>query len=121
MAKIGNVKRLWQTAYRRVRREEPDLEHDSAYWERMSPDSMSLETFYRTYSFAVLFTGMKVSVIESLDEEIAAALFGFNIDQIAENPEGARENLLNVFGHRQKADAIISTALRPRTALGNGN
>lgn len=112
MAKIGNVKRLWQTAYLRVRREEPDLERDIEYWEGLSPQSASLERFYRVYCFAVLFTGMKVAVIESLEEEIATALFGFNIDEIADNPEGARENLLTVFGHRQKAAAIIATALR---------
>lgn len=109
---LGNVRRLWETAYREVREVEPDLDDQILYYETNRPESHTLQGFYETYVWAIYFTGMKVSVIESKSEQIAGALQGFDVATIAAEPDEVRDELLAVFGHRKKAEAAIATAIR---------
>lgn len=112
MSKLGNLGRVWKTAWREVRESEPDLDEQVEYWESNRPENHDLTAFYETYVWAVYFTGIKVAVIEAISDQIATALREFDLDAIASDPETVRTGLLNVFGHRQKADSVIATALR---------
>ena len=64
----------------------------------------------REYAWVVFNSGMRNSVIEAKWQDLCKAFRWFNLKSILDDEEAVRQDVLNVFGHNGKVDAVIEMA-----------
>ena len=90
---------------------EAGFKKEMAWQEMVSVDQLTESYFLQEHAWVTLVAGMKEMVVRNLFQEFSKIFFNWqSADTIIENENSCRELALEVFGNKNKINAIILTS-----------